>query len=182
MATQSSSAAPPTYNTNGRLNILTGSNPKEYPLSSSSSSSASSQGKSKSDYRDEALRGMCQVSQKLSDLFFSPQNMEALQQGIRYLVYEKSCKKHVIDKQSEEDLHIVMRSIYLQHALNLPYMIVEQVRDLNKKVLDFIVPRVLNEISIYMEYKRRVSTLPVPLARSENTSVTGTKTLELRDF
>lgn len=158
---------------NGRVDIQSATNAKEYVNAL--------KGKNDSCFREEALRGI-QSGHKLSDVFFSKENMEALQQGIRYLVWEKSCQKYVIDKQSEDDLRIIMRSVFLQHALNQPYMIIEQVRELNKKVLEFVVPRVMNEIAVYLEYKKRVSTLPEPLARSENTSVAGTKTLELRDF
>lgn len=164
--------AAPSYN--GRIDITTGSNGKEFPRTPPAGQLGSSQA-------DEALRGI-QQADKLSDLFFSRENIEALQQGIRYLVFEKSCKKHIIDRQSEDDLLVIMRSIYLQNAVNLPYMILEQVRVLNQKVLEFVVPRVLEEIKMYIDYKKRVSTLPVPMARSENTSVAGTKTLELRDF
>lgn len=170
--------AAPSYN--GRIDISTGPNAKEFPRTSSSTQGSGS-GSGSGSSADEALRGIQQAG-KLSEVFFSRENIEALQQGIRYLVYEKSCKKHIIDRQSEDDLRVVMRSIYLQNAVNLPYMILEQVRALNQKVLEFVVPRVLEEIKMYIDYKQRVSTLPVPMARSENTSVAGTKTLELRDF
>jgi len=42
--------------------------------------------------------------------------MNLIQDGIRYQVYLKTDKKHIIDKQSEVELEIIMRSIYLQHS------------------------------------------------------------------
>jgi hypothetical protein len=70
-----------------------------------------------------------------------------------------------------------MRSIYYQYGLNLETNIVNQVRDLNKKVLDYSVKKILNEIEQYQMYIRDASKLAVPLARSEYESNKGTKVL-----
>jgi hypothetical protein len=102
---------------------------------------------------NEALKGTIS-SNPLSKLFFSAQNIEALQQGIRYLVYTQSCNKHIIDRQSEDDLRIVMRSVYLQNAKHQPVNIVEQVRELNAIVLRWCVPKILNEVDAYMHFQR----------------------------
>jgi len=37
------------------------------------------------------------------------------------MTYTKTNKKHIIDKQSDIELQIIMRSIYLQHSTNLEY-------------------------------------------------------------
>lgn len=130
---------------------------------------------------NEALKGTIS-SNPISKLFFSAQNIEALQQGIRYLVYTQSCKKYIIDRQSEEDLRIVMRSVYLQNAKHQPDNITEQVRELNTIVLRWCVPKILNEIEGYIQYRSEISKNPVPIERSKNDNVYGTKTLELKQF
>ena len=129
----------------------------------------------------DATRGIHQHN-PLNTLFFSAENIEALQQGLRYLVYKHSCQKYVIDRQSDDDLKIVMRSIYLEHAQHQPFAITEQVRNLNAKVLDYCLPRVLNEIDAYMKFRQEISQLPTPMERSANVNSKGTKVLEFKTF
>lgn len=128
---------------------------------------------------NEALKSI-HSKNALSDVFFSRQNMDALQDAIRFLVYEKSCKKHVIDRQSETDLVVIMRSVYLEYGEYKPYHIADQVRELNAKVLEYCVPRILQEIKLYLHYRQDITTLPVPLERGEFTSTKGSKVLEQR--
>lgn len=118
----------------------------------------------------------------LSNLFFSQDNINAIQQGIRYKVFKNSGDKHIISNQSETEIKIVMRSIYLQYSRNLPYDIINQVKDLNKKVLDYIVPQILREIKQYLYYKQDISTQPIPLERSKHISSAGTKILYSKEF
>ena len=54
----------------------------------------------------------------LNQLFFSKKNMDIIQNGLRYRVWEKSDKKFVIGRQSETELVIIMRAIFLQHSKN----------------------------------------------------------------
>lgn len=137
--------------------------------------------KSHDSFGQEALRGNT-TANALSQLYFSQKNVDALQEGIRYMVYVKSGEKHVIDKQSDTDLKIVMRSIYLEYGRNLPFDIVGQVKDLNTRVLDFCVERILEEINMYMHYRVDISKNYEPMPRSENTSSAGTKTLIMKEF
>jgi hypothetical protein len=88
-------------------------------------------------FATDALRGNWEVT--LAKAFFSEKNMQAVQNAIRKAVYEKSGpKKYVIDDQSADELTIIMRTMYLQYAQNLPYDIPGQVTDLNEKVLNWI--------------------------------------------
>jgi len=118
----------------------------------------------------------------ISNVFFSPQNIEALQTGIRYYVWKKSCGKFNIDKQNEDELKIVMRSIYLEYAEHRPGRIIEQVKALNEKVLEFCVSKILEEIGMYMFYKKDISILPDPLDRGNFVSSKGEKVNEVKAF
>lgn len=131
--------------------------------------------------QDVALRGTFSRT-PLSDLFFSPLNLEALQKGLFNLVFAKSCQRYRITRQSDDELLIIMRSVYLQHSRNEPHNIVDQVKELNGRVLDFCVPRILAEIESQREYQRTASVLPVPMERAQNMSSKGTKDLELKEF
>jgi Family of unknown function (DUF5761) len=109
----------------------------------------------------------------VSDLFFSEENIEALQSGLRYSVYRESGGTIVIGNQSRDELSIIMRSVYLTEAVNLPFNILEQVRELNGKVLGFCVPRVLAEARAATKYLYDISHQPVPLPMGQWTSRAG---------
>ena len=106
----------------------------------------------------------------LSRAFFSHQNIQILQNGIRAGVYERSNNQYVIGPQDCDSLKIVMRSVYLQHASNLPYDIPQQVTELNKIVLNYCIQQVYSEAQGYMKYMNDVSTLAVPIAHPVMTS------------
>ena len=109
----------------------------------------------------------------VSDLFFSEENIEALQSGLRYSVYRESGGTIVIGNQSRDELSIIMRSLYLTDGVNLPFNTLEQVRTLNGKVLEFCVPRVLAEARAASKYLYDISHQPVPLRPGEYTSRAG---------
>lgn len=127
----------------------------------------------------EAIKNI-HTQNALSDMFFSRANIDVLHEAIRYMVYKKSCGKHVIDRQSETDLLIIMRSVYLQYGEYKPYLLKEQVKDLNTQVINYCVPKILEEIKIYLHYRKDISQLPEPMDRGEFVSSKGTKVLEQR--
>ena len=100
----------------------------------------------------------------LSRVYFSYENIQLLQNGIRAGVYKKSKGQYTIGPQDCDSLKIIMRSIYLQHASNLPNNVKAQVTELNKMVLNFCIQQVYSEAQSYMKYINDVSTLAVPIA------------------
>ena len=100
----------------------------------------------------------------LSQAFFSQQNIQIIQNGIRAGVYHKSNGQYTIGPQDCDSLKIVMRSIYLQHAANQPNNITQQVAELNKIVLNYCIQQVYSEAQGYMKYLDDASTLVVPIA------------------
>lgn len=116
----------------------------------------------------------------LNDLYFSKLNIDAVQEAVRYTIFKETGK--VIDKQNERELVVIMRSIYLQYSRNLSTNLVKQVKELNKRVLDEIIPKIIMEMNQYQTYLRDASGLPIPMERGENTSTTGTKFLFNQDF
>lgn len=140
-------------------------------------------------YDDEAQRRSAGSSTvrgiettQLARTFFSSDNVDALQQGIRYGVFRASEGRHVISRQSDRELEIVMRSVFLQHARNEPGNVLQQVRDLNARVLEFCVPRIVAEISMYLTHQRDLAMLPTPMDRGEMASSKGTKVLDTARF
>jgi len=113
----------------------------------------------------------------VNDLFFSQTNIDALQTGMKNLVATKTNGEHIIGNQSENELMIIMRGIYLEYGQNLLTNVVEQVRDLNRKVLDFSVPRILVDLEQYEQYVKDASQVHIPMERSTNVSNKGNKVL-----
>lgn len=109
----------------------------------------------------------------VADIFFSEENIEALQGGLRYSVYRESGGQIVIGNQSRDELSIIMRSIYLQESLNVPHNLLEQVRALNKSVLDYSIPRVLSEAKSYQRYRVDIASPPQIMGYGSYTSRAG---------
>jgi hypothetical protein len=120
-------------------------------------------------------------STPLSHAFFSQQNIQILQNGIRAGVYQRSNGQYVIGPQDCDSLKIIMRSVFLQHAANQPNNIPEQITELNKIVLNYCIQQVYSEAQGYMKYVDDVSTLVVPIAHPVQASNTD-RTLEFKSW
>ena len=73
----------------------------------------------------------------LSQFFFSKENLQIIQNGIRAGVYNKSNKQYIIGPQDYDALKIIMRSVYLQYSANNINNISQQISELNNIVLDY---------------------------------------------
>lgn len=118
----------------------------------------------------------------LSELFFSRENTDIIQQGLINYVYNKSNGMYKIGKQSEQELSIVMRSTYLSYGKNLTYNLNEQLKELNTKVIEWCAERIITNIQQYLDYKVNVSTLKMPMETPALTSQKGLKSNEFNYF
>jgi hypothetical protein len=119
---------------------------------------------------------------KLSSVFFSRQNVDYIQNRIIQEVYRISNGKHKIGRQSDTELAIIMRSIYLQFSKNNDTDIRPQIRELDEMVVDECVPIVLNAVEQYIKYKYDVSNLQVPIDLPESQTNKGDKSLEYKPW
>lgn len=126
-------------------------------------------------YRD-IIKTMIERS-PVSDMFFAHVNMKHLKKLICNTVRDKSEGKYLIspEAQSDNDLLLVMRSIYLNHAKHQPYNIKEQVAELNYQVLLDLAPRVLSNAQQHLTYIRDHSQQPLIMDRAQNVSNAGTR-------
>lgn len=115
----------------------------------------------------------------VSKVFFSIENINLLQRGIRNKILNETNGQFNIGRQKDDELKIVMRSIYFQYSKNLPNNIKEQVLDLNTRVIDWCVPEIISNIKQTQRYIRDISTMPVPLERSVLPSGKGLKNLDV---
>ena len=104
------------------------------------------------------------TSNSLSNAFFSEQNIQIIQNGIRAGVYHRSNGQYTIGPQDCDSLKIVMRSVFLQYSANQPNNITQQIAQLNKIVLDYCIQQVYSEAQGYMKYINDASTLVVPIS------------------
>lgn len=116
----------------------------------------------------DALKGSGIKYTKLSLLFFSNQNINSIQNVLRYRVFKETNFK--IGRQSDLNLKIIMRSIFLQYSKNLEYNYKEQIERLNDIVFDEVTPKLVNEVTQYLLYLRDrtngyvLNTLPVSVS------------------
>jgi hypothetical protein len=143
---------------NGRIDILNKSSPD---ISNLFSMYDKIPAKQCASFREPTLGQWNDTS--LSLAFFSKENIQIIQNGIRAGVYEKSNGQYLIGPQDCDSLKIIMRSVFLQHSANQSRNITGQIEELNKIVLDFCIHQIYGEAQGYMKYLYDVSTLAVPL-------------------
>lgn len=117
----------------------------------------------------------------LSLAFFSQQNIQILQNGIRAGVYRRSNGQYLVGPQDCDSLKIIMRSVYLQYSANQPTHVTQQIEELNKIVLNYCIQQVYGEAQGYLKYIDDASTLVVPIAPPVMASNTD-RTLELKTW
>ena len=100
----------------------------------------------------------------LSNAYFSKENIQIIQNGIRAGVYKQSNNQYVVAPQDCDSLKIVMRSIFLQYSANLPGNVSGQIEALNQMVLNFCIQQVYSEAKGYMKYLSDASNMYVPIA------------------
>ena len=122
-------------------------------------------------------RSMGQLRSPLMDAFFSPRNFDVLQNRLRATIQKQT--GYAIGRQSDTDLQVIMRRVYVEHASNTLEAIEAEVGRLNTIVLQTVVPMVATGVAAHLAYLRDASRLPEPLPRGVQTSVKGTKTFEL---
>ena len=90
----------------------------------------------------------------MTEAFFSVENIDIIQNMIIKNVYLQSKETLKINKIKQETLIQVMNSIWTNHCRFLPYNYKEQIRELNIKVSEYLVPLLLNEYTFYLNYLR----------------------------
>jgi hypothetical protein len=118
-----------------------------------------------------------QAPTPLHDAFFGRANLDRIKMALRDSIRDQL--GYVIDwrSQSDQDLLVIMRYVYVQHGANVGGA--AEIRRLNDLVLREIVPQVASGVLQHLSYLRDASQLPVPLDRGIASSVKGTLTTEL---
>lgn len=122
----------------------------------------------------------------LTFLFFSDKNVENIQNVIKYIVNKET--GYVVDKQSQTELLVIMRSIFLEynsHPLLLDDKMSEtkrveilgkyknEVVRLNDIVINSVVPKVISQLQQYVDYLRDANQQPYQMDTPKNSSIAG---------
>ena len=130
----------------------------------------------KKDQKQNATRGIVE-STLLSKVFFSAGNIQIIQNAIRSEVYRLTENNHVIGEQSESQLEIIMRSIYLQFAYPGVKDITSEVKRLNKVVVEDIIPNLISEVLQHDAYLADIKVPNKIMELPKNVNIKGTKVL-----
>ena len=123
------------------------------------------------------LRGI-NTDSDLSQLFFSNRNINRIQKKLKNEIYNRTRGKYLLTvDQDKTKLLIVMRSIFLQNAVNQSNNIVRQVKSLNKHVVNDLVPEMITNIKSYYGYLDDINGPLEPIMRPVNVNNAGHKTL-----
>jgi len=106
--------------------------------------------------------------------FFSEQNLETVQRLLRDAVRSKT--GFAIDRQSDEQLLIVMRAVFADRAANVPRDVPAEVRRLNEAVISTLFNGVVSNMTAHLAYLRDASRLRTPIERGAATSIKGLRT------
>lgn len=111
-------------------------------------------------------------------MFFSRENIIRIQKQIKQKIYEMSHHRYVLEEdQDPTDLLVAMRAVYMMHGKFLPSRVVHQVKDLNKKLVDYVSPDIYTEIKQYYSYLEDVNEPRKVLDRGLNVNTKGRKTI-----
>jgi hypothetical protein len=165
---------------NGRVNLNS-------PLAATGSTVPDTAGfshptQTETNFASDMLRGNWDHT-AVSNTFFTRINVERIQYEIKKNIFRISGpKKYVIDDQDVDELKMIMRAMYLQYAKNNLFDIEGQIRDLNRLVIDWCVPRIISEIEHYNYYLNDISQMPIPLEKPLNMSTAGTRSLPFKEM
>lgn len=114
----------------------------------------------------------------VGELFFSEKNIKRIQKLIKLEIAQRTNNKIILDEdQDAADLVIAMRGVYQMYGYFQPTKVVHQVKILNHKLVNFIVPDMLTEIKQYYGYLKDINEPLKPIDRPMNVSNAGRRTL-----
>lgn len=114
----------------------------------------------------------------LGEIFFSPENIARLQKQIKKEIFIRSNGKYKMNiDQNETDLLVVMRAVYISDALNSPYKLIHQVKELNHRTIERIIPDMLSMIKQDQKYIEELDKPICPIPYPVNISRAGRNSL-----
>lgn len=91
----------------------------------------------------------------VANIFFSRENKSRLHRLIIKAVYDKTDGQVSLSNQSDSELHMVMVTI-----IRSEFNVYQNIKELNKLVVQFCVENIIQNIGFYMQYLRDVNEGP----------------------
>jgi hypothetical protein len=114
----------------------------------------------------------------ISRLFFSSENIKRIQKMIKREIYNRTKGEFVLDEdQDEADLMVVMEDVKKAHCRYLNFQIVRQVKDLNRKTVEHVVPDMITAMKQHYGYIKEINSPIKPLSNPICMNRKGTKSL-----
>lgn len=110
-----------------------------------------------SNFSNQMLKSQL-CTNKLSEHYFSKCNLDHVQQLLILNVANITNSQYKIGRQSDRELLLVMRHIYLHEASNKNDNIVSEVNRLNNIVINKIMPKLLSNIEQHVTYINDINT------------------------
>lgn len=124
----------------------------------------------------ESLAGIQELS-PLSIKYFSKENLDYIQNKLVSEIYRRSNGSYKISRQSDTEMKIVMKGIYLEYSSNNLNDINGEINRLNTLVLNYAIKNTMTAIEQHIKYKKDVMYLPVTIERPKNMSEKGSRVL-----
>jgi hypothetical protein len=100
-------------------------------------------------------RGLDDTCSFLSKIFFSNENIDIVQKMLIMAVHNKVRVR--IPYQNRDNLLIAMRHVYTLYSKELPCQYKEQIRELNSRVIEWVLPDVVTAVEQHLAYIRDIS-------------------------
>jgi len=115
---------------------------------------------------------------EVGKMFFSNENMRRIQKMIKREVLNKTKGVFRLDtNQDESDLLVAMRGLYSDQGKFLPFNTVRQVKELNRKLMEYIIPDIITQVKQSYSYIQEINQPIKPLTRPINVNNAGRKAL-----
>jgi hypothetical protein len=136
-------------NYNAKIYFETTENPPQYELFQGSNN--------QQQCFQDSLATVLELN-SLSQAYFSKANIDIVQNLIIERVFIESKGQYRIGRQSDLQLQIIMRSIYLSFGKNQPVNVKGQVDELNRYVVDEAMNTIMPNIKQYLTYREEIRT------------------------
>jgi hypothetical protein len=139
-----------------------------------------------SQFAIEATKGIlvgvddCVSLDPVTKLYFSAENVARIQKMIRREVYIRTNGQYKLETdQDESDLMIAMRAVFfdMYGARFLPFKIVKQVKELNRKTINYIMPDMITQMKQSYGYLKEINQPLNTIMRPINANHAGRRTL-----
>lgn len=119
-----------------------------------------------------------QMIDEVTKVFFSDDNVKRIQKLLKREVFHRTKGAFKLDEdQDNSDLLICMRVVLEDYGRFLPFKIIRQVKELNAKTVEYVIPDMITQIRQSYDYIKEINRPISPPVRPINVNSAGRRTL-----